>query len=504
MTAAQQARPHSRGTPVAERIAHLRRAVTDKSIHALGKNPDFERDIGNLVGDVLAEPATDTIRTAALAALGRVYATNKVRKHEAFLRDAIRSLLAEPLTLAGVDDGDDRYYIVVGQRLSDAPWIPEHLAEVAVNEESHENARREAVLGIIEKTSDLEAALRLLSQAMRAWMPTTEAPADSAAKRAKRLLAAIAEVLLTYESNAECEPGRALGALIHATIKGGVNPSDKIVADLAPQALATVHALVRSRFSLAAEPSTYDAVRAVRDIFPRDGWARWLSNSQNREVKATLQRDVSQALTLLVKQGTCDDALFGQLVLVSGSRDAAREEAKRIARTVRGLAPEVQSWLTTGERVQSEQKQGPQSTLALESQLLREDVLIARLLRDVSRFASRAAQLRESLLPELEVVAPQYVRNVDGILSRPQMIEQGLALIADRRGLRLRGRAGDVEEYVPGDHQLVDESRSAAVRRVRLVEPVVERAGSNGITVVVERALVEPVPSPTEPPLGGR
>jgi len=504
MTAAEEESPLSRRAPVAERVARLRRAVADKSIHALGKDADFVRGIEELVGDLLAESPASATRTAALAALGRVYATNKVKKLDPSLRDAIRTLLVDPLGIADVEDGDDRYYILVGERLSGAAWIPEHLALVAVEEESHENARREAVLGLIEKTSDIEAALRLLAQAMRAWLPTTESPADSAAKRAKRLLAAIGEILLTYESDAECEPGRALGALLVATVKGGVNPSPKVIAEMAPQAFATVHALVRSRFSLAAEPSTYDAVRAVRDLFPRDGWARWLSDSQNQAAKSALRRDVIQALTLLVKQGTCDDALFTQLVLVCGSREIAREDARRIAATVRGLAPDVQSWLTTGERGQPAQKQAPQSTLAVESQMLREDVLIARLLRDVARFASTGALLRERLLPELEVVAPQYVRNVESILSQAQMIEQGVGRIGDRRGLRLRGHAGDVEEYVPSEHQLVDEAQGAAVRRVRLVEPVVERVGPDAVTVVVERALVEPAPSRTEPPLGRR
>lgn len=498
MSVAGAEQPLSRRTPVAERIAHLRRAVIDKSIHALAKDADFAAAIEDLARDVLAEPAITATRGAALAALGRVYTTilNKVKQLEGPLRAAIQGLLVEPLRVSSVENGDDRYYILVGQRLADATWIPEYLALAAIEEESHEDARREAVLGLIEKTSNLETALQLLAQAMQAWVPTTEAPADSAAKRAKRLLAALGEILPAYESDsdAECEPGRALGELIQATAKGGEPPSVKVLPDLVPQVFATVHALVRSQFSLAAEPSTYSAVRAVRDLFPRDGWGRWLANSQHQAAKSALQRDVIQALTLLAKQGKCDDALFTQLSLVAGSREAARTEARRIAATVRGLAPDVQSWLATGERGQSAAPEAPQSTLALESQVRREDLLLGRLLRDVARFASMGEQLRERLLPELEVVAPQYVRSVEGILAQAQMIEQGLGRIADRRGLRMRGRAGDVEEYAPSEHQIVDDAHSAGVRRVRLIEPVVERVGPKDISVVVDRALVEPMP----------
>jgi hypothetical protein len=484
----------SRAT-VAERVANLRRAVADKSIHAHAKDARFSEALGQLTEDALADSAW---REEVIAVLGRVHAMNKVKVLEPKVRELIRRLLREPLRMEGINDGDDRFYVLAGCRLADSAWVPEHLAAAAVGEESHENARREAVLGLVEKTPHLEAALSLLAKAMHSWSPKTETPSDSAAKRIKRLLAAISEVLVTYESDVECEPGRPLGALVLAAVKGGVLPSAKVVGEVALQTLVTVHALVRSRFSLATEVSTYDAVRAARGWFPHGGWARWLSDEEHRTAKVALMRDVMQALTLVAKQGRCDDALFEQLVVVSGSRDAARAQATDIATAVRGLLPEVQVWLTTGERGGMSAGEAPGASLVLESRMLQEDALLARLLRDVARFTFTGALLRGNLLPELEIVAPQYVRHVEGLLSQAQMVEQGVGRIADRRGLRTRGLPGDVEEYSQLEHQLVDTGQSASVRWVRLIEPVVVRVDDDGIAVVVEKALVEPVSSRTE------
>lgn len=479
-----------RDAATAERARMLRRAVADKSIHSLAKDPAFPHAIAKLCDDALSE--NTHARTDVLAALGRVHATNKIKALEPTLRDAIQKLLAEPLPPINIDDGDDRYYLAACCRHTNAEWIAPYLASTAVREESHEKARHEAVRGLVEKTPHVEAAIALLADAMRAWVPDTEFPSDSAARRTKRLLVALGEVISTFESDNDCLPGRPLGETLQAVVKGGVPPSAKVLSDVAHQVLSVVHALIRSQFSLATEVSTYNAVRVVREWFPKGGWARWLSQEDIRHARLSLERDVLQALTLLAKQGTCDDGLFEQLVVITGSRDEAREKAKNIAIAVRGLAPEVQAWLNTGEHVQRMESALPGTSLSLESRMHDENSVIAHLLRDAGRFTAMGETLRGHLLPELDIVAPQYVGRVERLLAQVNMIAQGVNTLADGRRLRMRGHPGDVEEYAPIAHQIVEGHNHGSIRWVRLIESVIERQDDDGITHVVERALVEP------------
>jgi hypothetical protein len=303
------------------------------------------------------------------------------------------------------------------------------------------------------------------------------------------------EVLTTHEGEPGTEPGRALGLLLRALGRRGEPLRAKVLHDLATQVFSVVHMLVRSRFSLATEPATYDAIRVIRGWFPHGSWARWLGEEAERASAITaVTRDVTEAIALLAKQGTCDDALFEQLALVCGSREEARAKARGLAANLRGLAPDIQAWLMTGERSVSTTTQG--SALARESQELAENVEIARLMRDIHRLSALGAFFRDQFLPELQIIAPQSIRSIEGLLAQGRLVAQGCEKLAERRGLRLRGRPGDIEEYSPLEHELPEGSARSGIRWVRLLHPIVQRVQENGVAVVVEKGLVEPAPSP--------
>jgi hypothetical protein len=495
MEASQLLSEFVRGGSVAERVALLRQLVVDKSIHSIGEETGFETGLVQLVDNALDPHATSEERFKVAAALGRLQAVSKSKSLKQVLRREIQRLLVPPLVSSGAEDGDDRYYVVVCCGLSDASWIPSYLATVAVHEESHEGARREAVAALTRKLATIQDVLSLLAEEAQRWSPDTGAPSESAARRARRLLAAIGEVLATHEGEPGMEPGRALGVLLRAFGRKGEPLRAKVLHELATQVFSVVHMLVRSRFSLATEPATYDAIRMIRGWFPHGSWARWLGDEADRAsaIKA-VTRDVTEAIAMLAKQGTCDDALFEQLALVCGSREEARAKARELAANLRGLAPDVQAWLMTGERGVPATMQG--SALARESQEIAENMEIARLMRDIHRLSALGAFFREQFLPELQIIAPQSVRSIDGLLAQGRLVAQGCERLAERRGLQLRGKAGDIEEYSPLEHELPEGMARSGVRWVRLLEPIVQRMQENGVAIVVEKGLVEPAPPP--------
>jgi hypothetical protein len=493
MEASQLLSEFVRGGSVVERVALLRQLVVDKSIHVIGKDTGFGTGLVQLVDNALEPRTKSEERFTVAAALGRLYAVSKSKSLKQILRGEIQRLLVPPLESSGVGDGDERYYAVICCGLSDASWIPSFLATVAIHEESHEGARKEAVAGLARKLTTIQEVLVLLAEEAQRWTPDTEVPSESAARRARRLLAAIGEVLATHEGEPGVEPGRALGALIRALGRKGEPLRAKVLHELATQIFSVVHMLVRSRFSLATEPVTYDAIRVIRGWFPPGRWARWLGDEADRASAITaVIRDVTEAIALLAKQGTCDDVLFEQLALVCESREKARAKARGLAANLRGLAPDVQAWLMTGERGVPAITQG--SPLARESQEIAENVEIVRLMRDIHRLSSLGAFFQEQFLPELQIIAPQSIRSVEGLLAQGRLVAQGCERLAERRGLRLRGRPGDIEEYSPLEHDLPEGMARSGIRWVRLLQPIVQRVQENGVTIVVEKGLVEPAP----------
>ncbi|RYZ15840.1 MAG: hypothetical protein EOO70_05905, partial [Myxococcaceae bacterium] len=356
-----------RGGPISERVALLRKLVVNKSIHAIGDDTGFETGLVQLVDAALASGATAEAQFTVAATFGRVYSVSKSKWLKHVLQREIQRLLVSPLVAGGVGDGDDRYYAVICCGLSDADWIPTYLAIATVHEESHEGVRREAVAALTRKLATTYEVFFLLAEEAQRWSPETEVPTESAAKRARRLFAALGDVLATHEGEPGVEPGRALAMLLRALLRKGEPLRAKVLHELAMQVFSVVHMLVRSRFSLATEPATYEAIRVVRGWFPHGSWARWLrSDAERASAIPAVTRDVTEAIALLARQGACDDSLFEQLALVCGSREDAREKAREVAGNLRGLTPDIQAWLMTGERGISASTQS--SALARESQ----------------------------------------------------------------------------------------------------------------------------------------
>jgi hypothetical protein len=76
-------------------------------------------------------------------------------------------------------------------------------------------------------------------------------------------------------------------------------------------------------------------------------------------------------------------------------------------------------------------------------------------------------------------------------LELARAVVDGFRSFCTRRGLRIRETIDDVVEYSPLDHEVVTGSPQG-IRKVRVIEPVVEKINEAGVPSVVRKGLVEP------------
>jgi hypothetical protein len=522
--------PIAAGQPLAlerstqERVADLLVWSTNKkSVDLDPRHPDFLTGLERLAVDCTSQSITPALRGSVALALIRASATARVKAAEELVSRLLPALLQSPIELESshVAAADDRMQLAAVLGEHRPAWAAPTLARLAAREDTNHEVRvvaLRALFRIAASPNEHENAplstsepLQLLAHASEQWARDSQVTTKAAVRRILALTNAVAEVISTV-CPIDTDPGKALAAMT-TTANREKGPSSarqdtdaaiKRISELAPVIVTTLRALFAHRGDLAANPSSYAPLRALRDWASPPLWTTWATSERGRSALAPLIDLLISAITARVIRGAYDDLLVSQLALVCGNRDRARHLTAKLADELRGLSPEARNWLETGEStfvpateptptVAAAVLDEASQIIALRSQRAAEDEIIGNLMRIVAAFRRTTDGIdnitaSNGSVADIEVLAST-------VATQARVVEQTLGALAHRRDLQLSGTPGDVVPYDRRRHILAQRDPTVPVTTVRQVEPVVLRKRNDGTTDVVLSAIAEPAPT---------
>ena len=468
---------------VQERYDALRQLIASRKHHAAVKDGRFQEGIGKLLqiaGDSLAP---DLDRLLSVATLGRLAST--VKRLRKVIYESLQISLAERLPEPSLlTDPDDRSYIGYACEQVQPEWGVAYCAKAAVYEETGEQSRVAFLKALLTMKPDLNSVLEVLKETAFDFIPTTEDPGTSTARRLKRLMAALKTALSETMMDPGDEPGEQLVQVCRAAFKDVPAPKNEVsLLEAAEGIAAVVHEMVRMRFSLATEASTYSALKVVKSRLSDHAWERFAVESQTM---LQVVQDISEAMLILAKQGITDNLLASELTIASGHKKYAKQRMKKLAK-MPGISANVKNWLAEGKNVDPADTDLPQG----ETKQLSEDSQLADLLVDSLRLQALENVGFQQILPEIEMLDPRLGEGVARLLQSGIALCDTIQTMARRKGLCVRGNPGGEEEYAPLEHEVVGDN--SGIRRVRIIRPVVEQVRENGVAFVIRKGVVEKV-----------
>lgn len=408
--------------------------------------------------------------------------TQIVKRWAPEMVEQLRPAFSEPLpSMQLLASGDDRLNLARACAQMSAAWLPDYLAQSVAEEPTAEKARAELVAALMARSSSLSDTLRRLAKAFEAFRPDTQAPGDTMARRLARAIEVLREALLDSELDAGEDLGSSAYEWVSAPLMAVGKPQDdKAQIDLSKQALLLVHDIVRTRISVAADPTMYRVVDYCRRLGGGRSWPDELAKPLDK-----LTTDVTEALVLLGRQGQRDQGLLSQLEVLCNHPERARVVARDLASRHPELNEEVRDWLEHG-RVRTVRQA---SNAAVEAAASSADESIGLALQAARKARMLRDSLREPLVSNLEIydpgLAPATQELLDGVQALAVQVEQAAAL----RGLDLYGTPG---EEVDASAKFFTAVGGTPRQRMVVKQPAIVRKRSDGgVGDVVTKGLVE-------------
>jgi hypothetical protein len=460
------------------RVRALTNLMTAKIIPKQAEDVRFAEGLERWV--LLANASDSDPRERLLAIAELIRATQQLRKRQPVLIGRIQAAFMSRLPpLMLLEDSEARLNVARACSMIDAPWLQPYRA-ASVAEETAPKARAEMMEGIVTRAATIIDVLDLLTAAFKGMQPDTENPAESLARRLTKTLEVFRGKVLGSNLDAGADVGKKLDGFIRSTLISTGRPKEESVQlELTREVALTLHDLVRSRFSLATEPETFQALQYCRSFFPTISWPTEVQVETN-----FLVQDVSEALVLLGRMGVQNQDLLNRLELVCGMRDRARSVAIRLADKNPDIDESIRGWLRTG-RV---------SNSIIASEVLQETLLAnldeplglalveARSLNELGDFERR---LGNSLL----IFEPDLVPDFKSFQSNALAMRTAIEDLAKRRELDLWGNVGEEIEFSPKYFEPLVTLKST---RVIVRRPaVVKRKFGAAVGRVVKKGLVE-------------
>ena len=468
---------------VQEKYDALRQLIAKRKHHAAVKDERFQTGIDSLLQTVDDPSAADLDCLLAVATLSRLASTVKRLREEIYksLQVPLEKMLPEPSLLS---EPDDRSYIGFACERIQPEWSIIYCARAAIYEETGEQSRVAFLKALLAMEPDLESLLKLLGEIIQDFIPATEDPGTSTARRLKRLMVALKMALTETMIEPGEKPGKQLAQVCRSTFKNVPAPKHEDSLLEAAEGLgAVVHEMVRLRFSLATEASTYSALKVLKLRVQGYSWERFAVASLSMKQVA---QDIAEALLILAKQGITDDLLATELEIAAGNHKHARKIMKQLAK-MPGVAANVRNWLAEGKNFDP----AAADTSKGETQQLNEDSHLADLLVDSLKFQTLTEINQQQVLPDIEMLDPRLAEEVIKLTKNGSSLCNAIQAMARRKNIRVRGNFGDEEEYAPLEHEIVGDMRG--VRRVRIIRPVVEQVRNNGVAFVINKGLAEKI-----------
>lgn len=422
-------------------------------------------------------PAHRLLAIAESIRLGQV-----VKRWATEIAAQLRTAITAPLpAMQLLPDADDRLNLARACSQLEADWLPSYLATSIAQEETGEKARAEMLSALLAQSASLGDALKSVAAAFETLRPETDSPGDTVARRLTRTLSALRNALLESELEAGVDLGKTLHQLIAKPLSTiGKPQEEKVRLDLTRESLLTVHDIVRTRISMAADPEMYRVVDYCRKLCGGRSWPDELTKPLER-----LITDVTEALVLLGRQGQCDQTLLAQLDVLCNYPERARAVSKELAGRHPELPETVRDWLERGRmRVV---RQASESAIEIAASNADESIGLAlQVARQVRQIRD---SLREPLAASLEIYEPALAVPTLDLLDRIQVLVVQLEQAASLRSLDLHGTPGEEIEMSAKFFTVVS---SAPRQRMIVRQPAVVRKRPDGsLGDVVTKGLVE-------------
>ena len=366
-------------------------------------------------------------------------------------------------------EADDRLNLARACTQVKAAWLPAYLARSIADEETGEKARWEMIAALLASSDTLSDVFSLLVASFEVVRPTTEAPGDSMSRRLTRTLVALRGVLPDCELDAGGDLGKSLHKLVSMPLAAVGKPQEeKVQIDLSREVLLTVHDVVRSRISLAADPEMYKVVGYCRKLCGGNTWPDELKKPLDR-----LITDVTEAILLLGRQGQCDQQLLEQLNVLCNYPARAKVVARDLAKRHSELPEAVREWLELGRIRITRQA----SESAIEAAASTADESIGLALPKARRARALGDRLRQPLISNLEIFEPNLVPYAKELLDCVRALAIAIDHTASLRGLGLYGTPG---EEIEMSAKFFEIEGSSPRQRMVVKEPAVVRERADG------------------------
>lgn len=465
---------------VSERAKLLTEIIRIKALHEGARRQDFGSAINELAG--IAGNNQNPDRQLALSILCKIAGLVRELRPEitAKISTALKTEISGP---DGLDDPDDRFYLVSFWRYSTAPWVPALLANWIAEEEGGEKVRRECAIGLVSTANSYSAAITLLSRALMNQQFQTKTPADSIGKRFRRCISALHDAISESKND---EPGADLGSTLREFVRNifsqsGLPKSEPVITDAATEMLRLLVVIVRKRIAVAIEGELYSVIFSLRDWFKGSRWTDFTEN----EIAHAVANDVADSLEIAVKSGRADKQLLEVLSLICGTEERNSARLNRIIHSNLGLSEEMIAWLR-GKPV-------PRSTaLSEESQLARIEAALAELMLKSDLASDLRSEIEQDLLPGLAIfpsLSDKTLRQLLELASETRILTRELA---SERGLEIFGEVGSEVRYSPLEHEFADPSELGS-RFVRVVRQGVLKSAMDGKRRVIQKAMVRKI-----------
>jgi hypothetical protein len=463
---------------VGEQAKTISSLLKTKELHQFSKTPAFQTLVHSLVK--VARDVSSVDRLRAIALLCKIAALVKGQRLE--VGRLVRESVENPLQpLSELADPDDRYYLATFWRFSRPQWAQHYLAVSAVHEEGSEPVRKECVEGLMSGSDSLSSAIDPITFAMKDLSFKTVTPATSKARRLRRVLAAITSSFVASFKEPGEKIGTSLRNLLRETFeKVGIPQPLKVQEELAEEALALLHEIVRARFVFATSSDTYVSIDTINDWFSAPDWSNFAEQSS---ASALIARDLEEGIEMLSRAGMPDNTLIRFLSLMTGGEREMRQRLLKILGRNPGLPEELAAWLQ-GQEIRKK------SPLAAESQMAQIDEGLATLLLDSILARDVIDHFKQEVLPKMRVLGSEYEDQVRSLIDRLSAIANAIDALVVNRSLRISGEVGTVVLFSPLQHELT-ESAHFGTRNVRILRPAIIAQLGDGSSRVVRKALVE-------------
>lgn len=465
-------------TDPARRVQTLSELMTVKAIPKRADDARFGAGLDRWVDLANNPDAAPQERLLAVAELIR--ATQQLKKRQPGLIQRIQAAFQQPLPpLSLLEDAEARLNVARACSMTDAPWLQAYRATSIANETAPK-PRAEMMEGIVSRASSIAEVLDLLLPAFEGIQPETENPADSLAKRLSKTLEVFRTTVLASLLEAGPDVGKKLDGFIRSTLTSTGRPkNEEVQQELTREVALTLHDLVRSRFSLATEPQTFQALQYCRSFFSGISWPQGVQSEMQ-----LLVQDVSEALVMLARMGVPNQDLLSRLELTCGLKERARAVASQLADKHTEIDESIRAWLRTGRMVTtiSASEVLQESLLASMDETLGLALIEARIFKDRSDSAQR-------LKNSLEIFDPGLVSVFNGLASQSNLMLAAIEDLAKRRELDLVGTTGEEIEFSPKYFDALGVLRGS--RGIIQRPAVVKKTAQGTMGAVVKKGLME-------------